>query len=782
MWAVVVASGVGGAVAHARPAGWRPADIALSFAFGALVSLAGSYARRWSWLVTAGIAVAAGSAKVAVVCAVAAIVISFVAVALNARSLGMGAAATGLAAQALLRLPHFLVQGAPSVVAFLAIVPLFASAYRYAPRRVRRRARRTAVITLGLCVALTLVGVGAALLAKSHLESGIDSARGGFDGVQNGDRDVAVASLNQSASSFGDASGILGSWWAAPVRAVPIIGQQLSAVKTMSDEGESLAQEASKAAAVIDYEQLRVKGGAIDINLLKSVQQPITDTAKLLDDAERRLEATPVNWLLPPVRDKFDTLQAQITRARPAAAIARDVIAIAPQMLGGDVPQHYLVLFGTPAETRELGGFAGNFALVTADKGKLTLTRSGRSLDLSDPTGDAGRTLTPGAYQEPFAQYRVTQFFGNVTASPNFPDVANVAEQLYPQAADGQQVDGVIYMDPYALASLLDLTGPITVTDTTKAPPPATTTPPSKKDKKGGNNGSGGTSTTTSIELNSKNAAHILLVDQYVTIGENHKRVDFLDEATRITFEKLTSGDLPKPVKVAQVMNPMVEQGHLFAHSIHPDVEALFTQLAFDGTVPDRANGDYLSVTQANENPSKIDAYLQRDVTYDATFRPDTGEVVSDVRIKLTNSAPGALLPDDVIGNANGLPPGTNHLFLTVYSPLNAKGATIDDKPTGVGSIKRFGLSAFTIVVDVPPGGTVNVDLKLAGVVARSRQYQLTVVRQPTVNSDHIDVTLQGREGWRVVAFPGFQLEGSTGKASIGGDREEILTARLDNG
>lgn len=775
MWLVVAAAGVGGALADTRPAGWRPADIALSAAFAALVSLAGSYARRWSWLVTAGIAVAAGSGQVAVVCAVAAVIIGFAAVALNARSLGMGAAATGLAAQALLRLPHFLVQGAPTVVAVVAIVPLFVSAYRYAPRRARRTARKAAVVAGALCVALTLLGIGAGLLAKSHLETGIDSARGGFDGVQNGDRDVAVAALTKSASSFGDASSILGSWWASPVRALPIVGQQLAAVKTMADEGESLANEAAKAAAVIDYDQLRVKGGAIDVSLLRSVQGPITDTAKALDEASRRLSATSVDWLLPPIRDKFDSLNSQIARARPAAAVARDVIAIAPEMLGADTPQHYLVLFGTPAEMRELGGFAGNFAEVTADKGKLTLTRSGRSLELSNPTGDAGRTLEPGAYQEPFAPYRVTQFFGNVTASANFPDVANVASQLYPQAG-GNPVDGVIYMDPYALASLLDLTGPITVTDTSKAD--VASEPTSKKGKN--NNGSKGD--TTTVELNSKNAAHLLLVDQYVNLPKKNNRVDFLDEATRVTFEKLTTGDLPKPVKVANVMNPMVEQGHLFAHSTHPDVQALFTQLAFDGAVPDRANGDYLSVTQSNENPSKIDAYLQRDITYDATFRPDTGEVTADVKVRLTNSAPGALLPEDVIGNANGLPTGTNHLFLTIYTPLNAKGATINDAPTGVGSIKRFGLSAFTIVVDVPPGGTVDVDLKLAGVITRSRQYQLTVVRQPTVNLDHIEVTLQGREGWRVVDFPGFQRDGNTGKASIGEGRKEILTARLDNG
>jgi hypothetical protein len=749
MWLVVAGSTLGGAFADARPAGWRPADIAFSAAFAGLVSVAGAYARRWSWLVTGGVAVAAGAGNVTVACAVGAVVIGFIAVALNARSLGMGAAAAGLAVQALLRLPDVLVQGAPSAIAAVAVTPLFFSAFRYMHGRGRQRVRRYALYAGVLSVVLIGVGGVAALLAASHVQHGISAAQAGFEGVQNGERDTAVSQLNRSASEFGDASDVLGSWWASPVRVLPIVGQHLAAVTTMAEEGHTLAANASRAAAVIDYDQLRLKGGAIDLELLRSVQGPITSTAAALEAASRHLSEISVGWLLPPVRDRFDLLSREIGRARPAAAVARDVIVVAPQLLGADAPQHYLVLFGTPAETRELGGFAGNFAEVTAASGKLTLTRSGRSLELSDPSGGAGRTLVDGAYLEPLSPHRVTRFFGNVTASANFPDVANVAEQLYPQAA-GQQLDGVFYVDPYALAGLLDLTGPVTLKD-------------------------------SNTKLTSKNAARTLLVDQYTQFPKK-ERVDFLDEATRVVFEKLTTGDLPKPGKVSKVMSPMVEQGRVFGHSTHPEIEALFQKLALDGAVPAPQGGDYLSVTQSNENPNKIDAYLQREVMYDATYSPDTGQVDSDVTIRLTNSAPAAGLPDDVIGNAHGQPFGTNHLFLTVYTPLGARGATINDEPTGLGSVERFGLSAYTIVVDVPPGGTVTVRLALSGVIARSRQYQLTVVRQPTVNLDHIDLSIKGREGWRVSEFPGFQVAAATGKATIDASRTEILKAQLDNG
>jgi hypothetical protein len=86
------------------------------------------------------------------------------------------------------------------------------------------------------------------------------------------------------------------------------------------------------------------------------------------------------------------------------------------------------------------------------------------------------------------------------------------------------------------------------------------------------------------------------------------------------------------------------------------------------------------------------------------------------------------------------------------------------------------------VVVDVPSGGTVDIKMQLSGLVARSSQYQLTVVRQPTVNSDDIRFTLKGRDGWRVRNFPGFQVEGGTGTATVSELRTDILTAQLGNG
>src|SRR6202035_2533486 len=52
--------------------------------------------------------------------------------------------------------------------------------------------------------------------------------------------------------------------------------------------------------------------------------------------------------------------------------------------------------------------------------------------------------------------------FQDVTYSPDFPTVGKVISQMYPQAG-GDQIDGVLALDPDALSALLRFTGPINV-------------------------------------------------------------------------------------------------------------------------------------------------------------------------------------------------------------------------------------------------------------------------------------------------------------------------------
>ena len=194
---------------------------------------------------------------------------------------------------------------------------------------------------------------------------------------------------------------------------------------------------------------------------------------------------------------------------------------------GANGTRHYFVAFITPAELRGAGGFIGNYGELTAVDGRVRLTRTGPIRDLVNaaPPG-ARRLLGPADYLRRYGGQRPADYFQDLTFSPHFPFDADAIEQLYPQSG-GEKLDGVISIDPTGLAALLRFTGPIVV--------PGLDTP-----------------------LTSANAADILLRQQYVRFGNNLERKDLLVEASRITFERLTTGSLPAPRQLAKVLGPMV--------------------------------------------------------------------------------------------------------------------------------------------------------------------------------------------------------------------------------
>ena len=68
-------------------------------------------------------------------------------------------------------------------------------------------------------------------------------------------------------------------------------------------------------------------------------------------------------------------------------------------MLGADGQRRYLIMFTTPAESRGITGFFGNYADVTIDNGAIEVTEFGRHSDLSAVVNENGAFCT-GCPQE----------------------------------------------------------------------------------------------------------------------------------------------------------------------------------------------------------------------------------------------------------------------------------------------------------------------------------------------------------------------------------------------
>jgi Protein of unknown function (DUF4012) len=710
--AVVVAAAVAGGLTSVAPSGNEVADHLLAAAFVALLAAAGASARRWSWIVVAGGALALADGKVAIGCAVAALVLVLV----SARPIGpaaaVGAAVGGLAGVALLRASDLGFQGSSAVAVAIVVSPLLVSGYRFAARRTRRRVRWLAA---GLAVVLVVVGgayVAAVASARPAVERGMTSLQLGLDAARAGDEAKARSELSEAADAFGEADRRLDAWWAAPVRAVPVVGHNARAVGVMAASAADIARRGSEAAESANTDTLTVQGGRLDLVRVAALGPPLAAVQDALATAEGDLAGAASPWLVRPVADRLDRVGEEVAGARPDADLAADAVAAIPAIFGGDGrPSHWFVAFVTPVEARGRTGFMGNFAELTATDGLVDMTRFGRSGELEGGgTPGPERTVSgPADYLERWGRFDPAATWRNVTMSPDFPSVGQVVTELYPQSG-GQPVDGVIAIDPVGLAALLRFTGPIAV--------PGVDEP-----------------------LTADTAAAYLLRDQYL-VDDNEARIDALESLARATFEALTGGSLPPPREIADTLAPAVREGHIHVYGAAPGHQRLFEAMGVAGDLP-ALDGDFLSVVDNNAVGNKVDLFLERTVTYDVDWDPGTGDLAATATVTLTNTAPDDGLPDYVIGSplaGDAAPPrGTNRTYLSVYSPWALEGALLDGAPVGLERQAELGRFAYSLFLDIPPGGSRTLTLDLRGRLVGDR-YRLDVARQPLANPDMLSV------------------------------------------
>ncbi|HWG74697.1 MAG TPA: DUF4012 domain-containing protein, partial [Acidimicrobiales bacterium] len=604
--------------------------------------------------------------------------------------------------------------------------PCLVSGYRQLPRRPRRW---LGWATLGAAVVAVVVAVPvavAALMAHARVSQGIVAAEGALGSTSSGRASSAAAQrlitaqLHTANADFTSAASRTGAWWTAGGRLIPVVAQQRQALARATAVAGDVTSVAEHEAAGIHLGQITYQHGRIDLAKVGALRGSLGTVDGHLATAERQLGALKSAWLVSPVQSRLGVLDAEVTKAHAGADLAAQVLDAVPSLLGGHGARHYFVAFMTPAESRGLGGFIGAYGELTADQGRITLSRAGAVGQLNEvPTGS--RHITGQAdYLARYGGFRPADYFQNLTFSPDMPTVTQVVAQMYPQSG-GDHIDGMLALDPQALASLLDFTGPLEVP------------------------GLG--------ELTAANAADVLLKGQYASFpagGQQGARHDYLQDALRQAFAKLTSGTLPAPQALAEALDPDVRQGRLLLWSLHPADQPMLRRVGLAGAFPSARGGDLLAVTTQNAANNKIDAYLQRSVTDHVAYDPASGQVDTTVSVALHNEAPSSGLSRDVIGSfpGSGLAPGTNMAWFSLYSALRLTGARQGASPLPMVATPELGVHAYSAYVAVPAGATVTLTFELQGRTQPGREYRLVLDQQPLVLADKDRVEVSGAGGW----------------------------------
>jgi hypothetical protein len=317
--------------------------------------------------------------------------------------------------------------------------------------------------------------------------------------------------------------------------------------------------------------------------------------------------------------------------------------------------------------------------------------------------------------------------------SPDFPTMAQIMTDQYREAT-GEQVDGILAVDPEGLAALMRLTGPVSVAGW---PEP----------------------------LSAQNVVRVTLNDAYVAFPQG-ERVDFLGDVAHAVMDRVTSERLGKPANIARVLGRSAREGHLILAFTRPEEQQLALKLHVAGKVP-TGSSDSLLLTTQNANGTKLDYYLRRNLTYAVHLDPTAGDGVARlagrVDVGLDNSAPDTGLPDNVIGVNNSLGhAGENRSFLSLYSPLRMTAATFEGNQQPLESMTELGRNVYADFFSVPSRSrrTLTVDLNGAVRLGPNGEYALDLVRQPGVAPDDVTVKIDVPAGWRVIDGQGFKASG----------------------
>jgi hypothetical protein len=686
-----------------------------------IVTLAASRAGRGTLLFAAALAVGLARSWVVVPAAVA-LLIAFAGTFTRRANPALGALIGALTIQSILRWPAFGFHGLTAILAVVAITPMLVSGASHLSRQARRWVWGLTLGVLGLAVVLSIPAGVAALRARTMINKGIDAAQSALASVSDGAASQGTDQLRRASVDFSQAARSTGAWWTAGARLVPIAAQQRQAMAQAVSVAQDVTAVSAREAGFIDFGQLQYQNGGIDLSRVSDLALPLHTVEQNLGSGLSKLEAVQSPWLVSPVQSRLHRLSSEVARAHDSTVLAAQAVQAAPSLLGGRGVRHYFVAFMTPAESRSLDGLIAAYGELTADRGRITLTTSGDIglLNSALVARGGGHISGPADYVARYGGYHPQQFFQDLTYSPDMPSVSSVVAQLYPQAG-GDHLDGVLAVDPEALASLLTITGPVQIP------------------------GFG--------PLNAANAANLLLKGQYAlypAASQQTARQTYQHDAMRQAFRRLAAGPLPGPQSLSSALDPAVRQGRLLLWSFHPADQPLLQRLGLAGAFPSSGGGDLLAVTTQNAATNKIDAYLQRSITYRTEYNPASGGVASTVTITLHNEARASGLSSQVIGSygGSGLPPGTNQTWLTVYSPLRLTGASQDGHTVTMSAAPEFGVTTYNTFVRVPPGGLVTLTLHLTGQIKAGRHYQLTLRQQPMVLPDRVSVQVTASRGW----------------------------------
>ena len=449
--------------------------------------------------------------------------------------------------------------------------------------------------------------------------------------VAQQDASAAQADLVRAGRATQRARALTGDPLWRAVAAVPYAGASFAAARGVAVAADDVARQVLPptvaATRMLKGGSLRRADGAVDLTALATATAQVRFSQRRLLSVQRDLMRLPRSGVVGAVAHGRRQLTQQASTLASLYDEATKALALLPPLLGADRPRRYFVLVQQPGESRGTGGIPGGFAILQASSGRLTVVGQGSNADLRQGPIPVPKGV-PADYVDNYAYNGAFKIWQNVNLSPDLPVVARVVAARW-AAQGGGHVDGVIALDPAALADLLHGSPPLLVAGGRRVP--------------------------------ISGLVDYLGVEQYRDFPATASlaRKDNLVGVARAAADRLTGHGGSTAALLTGVMDA-VRSGHLRMASDDPALAGGLTAAGVTGALPQGSAPVAYAVVN-NSSEGKLDYFLDRTIQYQAGVCAG-GRRASTIRVDLRNSAP-----------ARGLPP-----YLTLLNDYRGKHQSYD--------------------------------------------------------------------------------------------------------
>ncbi len=452
-------------------------------------------------------------------------------------------------------------------------------------------------------IMLVMQSIGYLAAAKNDSEKILGVATQGYSNINLAADDLKQQNFENAASLFeaaqvnlDTAAGSLDQYWLL----TKILPQAKSADKLLNG-AQYLAQAGERLSSSLKIlSELKVNHEGVETvdftSLLAQSSASLQSTLTLLRLAQTEFEE--VSSLPEPYSENLTIAQAQITLLQ---GLLTNMVEIENLYLSifGSQSKTYLLVFQNSDELRATGGFIGTFGVLKIADNKIQSLNIESIYNLDGSIYD--QIAAPGPFQPDIKKW------GSRDANW-FVDFPTSAQKLLEFFEKGRETaDGVIALTPQVFVQLLNLTGPIEMTDYNEV-------------------------------LTADNFKNTVQREtSYEYDKELNQPKKFLADFAPVFLDRLQNLQDQDWIKLLQILNDNLLAKNILLYSTDPKVQEFIERLGLAGDVV-QTEGDYLYINNSNLGGTKSDWKVEQTIEFNSKLS-SSGEIVDTLTITRKNSA-----------------------------------------------------------------------------------------------------------------------------------------------